>query len=354
VKKILAAGALLSGAAWLAHRRRLRRSRTFDLGGRVALVTGGSRGLGLLIARELAGRGCRVAICARDAQELDRARRILRTAGHHVLPLVADVGVSAQVEAAVRRIEEVWGPVEVLVNNASIIQVGPLATLTHQDFEAAMAANFGGSLNTVLAVLPTMRERGWGRVVNVTSIGGRVSVPHLLPYSCGKFAAVGLSEGLRAELAGTGVRVTTVVPGLMRTGSPVNALFKGDAEAEFTWFALVSSLRLTTVDPRWAARRVVDALQRGSAVVTLGWPARLAQLAHGVAPGLVSNALGVVNRMLPSAPADAGTDAVRGMELAAPLAPSWLTGAMNREARRNNEYGGSHRPTDAHAEAVGL
>src|SRR5690606_4950492 len=144
-----------------------------------------------------------------------------------------DVSDSAQVGKMLETIEAELGPVEVLVNNASIIQVGPLESQEIEDFERAMEINFWGTLHTTLAVLPEMRRRGAGRIVNITSIGGKVAIPHLLPYDCAKFAVVGFSEGLRAEVARHGISVTTVVPGLMRTGSPVNAFFKGDAEREF-------------------------------------------------------------------------------------------------------------------------
>jgi NAD(P)-dependent dehydrogenase (short-subunit alcohol dehydrogenase family) len=350
-KAALWLGVGAAAAAWVALRSGSRDR--FDLRGRVALVTGGSRGLGLLVARELLRHGCRVAICARDPEELERAREALSAAGE-VLALVVNVAHEHEVEEAVRRITEVWGPVEVLVNNAGIIQVGPLASMTRADFGDSMAVNFWGVVHPTLSVLPSMIERGEGRIANITSIGGRISVPHLLPYGCAKFAAVGFSEGLRAEVHGSGVRVTTVVPGLMRTGSPVNALFKGDREAEFSWFAVSSSLRLTTMDPRAAARRIVHALERGESNVTLGWQAKLAQLMHGLAPGAVGGALALANRFLPSANGEPERGPSRGMDLATPYAPSPLTGAMNREALRNNEYGGSHRPSDAHAEAVGL
>src|SRR5437763_6066124 len=100
-----------------------------------------------------------------------------------------------------------FGRIDVLVNNAGIIQVGPVENMTITDFENAMAVMFWGPVYATLATLPYMRQHGDGRIVNITSIGGKVSVPHLVPYSCAKFAAVALSEGLRAELASTGIRV---------------------------------------------------------------------------------------------------------------------------------------------------
>src|SRR3989440_98200 len=137
--------------------------------------------------------------------------------------------------------------------------VAPLAAMTLDDFPAAHAVMFWGTLSPTLAALPHLLKRGHGRIINITSIGGKISAPHLLPYNCAKFAAVGLSEGLRAELTGTGVTVTTVVPGLMRTGSHLRAYFKGERRKEFAWFAVAASLPGLSMDAERAAARIVAA-----------------------------------------------------------------------------------------------
>ena len=204
--------------------RALRREQV-SFEGRTVLLTGGSRGLGLVLARQFAREGARLVLCAREEVELARARNELEAAGAEVLALPCDVRDRVQVEAMVAQVHERFGAVDVLVNNAGLIQVGPLESMTEEDFAEAMDVHFWGPLYTTLAVLPEMKLRGWGRIVNVSSIAGRVSVPHLLPYSASKFALVGLSDGLRSELAQDGILVTTVCPGLMRTGSPPNAFF---------------------------------------------------------------------------------------------------------------------------------
>ena len=158
---------------------------------------------------------------------------------------------------------ERFGRMDVLVNNAGIISVGPAQAMTRQDFAEAMDVDFWGTLNPILAVLPQMRERRGGRIVNITSIGGKVSVPHLLPYSCAKFAATALSEGLRAELARDGIVVTTIVPGLLRTGSYDQALFKGDHAGEYDWFSVSDNLPGQSISAERAAREIVRATRRG-------------------------------------------------------------------------------------------
>lgn len=331
----------------------LQRRRAIDLRGRSVLITGGSRGLGLLLAREFSRRGCRVAICARSEPELENARRDLAARGAEVLATVCDVSDRDRVQDMVDRVSDRFGRIDILVNNAGIIQVGPMATMTWEDYEQALAVTFWGSVNCTLAVLPQMRVRREGRIVNITSIGAKIAIPHLLPYSAAKFALRGFSEGARAELAKDGIVVTTIVPGLMRTGSPVNALFKGRQAREFTWFSLGDALPFTSMSAERAARRIVEATRRGEAEVTLGWQARLVGLAHDLMPGATAELLGLVNRLLPGADGR-GRDAVPGMELASMLSPSPLTALMNRAARDYNQFGGEGHPAPEHARKVGL
>jgi short-subunit dehydrogenase len=177
-----------------------------------------------------------------------------------------------------------------------------------------MRVMFWGVVYPTLAVLPRMLERRGGRIVNITSIGGKVAVPHLLPYTCAKFAAVGFSEGLRAELARDGIAVTTIAPGLMRTGSALNAYFKGRAEREYQLFSVVGSLPFISMDAERAARQIVQATKRGEAERILSIPAVLLARFHGLFPGLLANLLGLANRLLPG-PDGAVQLQHRGMEL---------------------------------------
>src|SRR4051794_25580733 len=177
---------LLAGGALLAAREIRRRVSPVDLSGQTALVTGGSRGLGLLISRELARAGCNVAICARDGDELERARDDLARFGGEVETVICDVSDQLQTRRMIDRVTARFGRVDILVNNAGVIQVGPLENQTAKDFTAAMDVMYWGVVYPTLAVLPQMRARGTGRIANVTSIGGKVAVPHLLPYSSAK------------------------------------------------------------------------------------------------------------------------------------------------------------------------
>jgi NAD(P)-dependent dehydrogenase (short-subunit alcohol dehydrogenase family) len=321
---------VLAGVAGIAIARRL--AERHPRGDGVALVTGGSRGLGLLIARELVDRGFRVAICARDGVELADAQSDLAGRGAEVLAVPCDVADRGQVDGMVRSVLDRFGSIDVLVNNAGIIEVAPLAAMTVEDFDNAHAVMFWGMVYPTLAVLPHLRDRGSGRIINITSIGGKISTPHLLPYNCAKFAAVGFSEGLRAELSGTGVTVTTVVPGLMRTGSHLRAYFKGERRKEFAWFALAASLPGLSMDAERAAQRVVDVGLTGRVELILTPAAKLAVRAHGA-----------VNRLLPKA-GGADEPAVTGLVASAELDSTLLNAATTlgrAAARRFHQLGSS-------------
>jgi NAD(P)-dependent dehydrogenase (short-subunit alcohol dehydrogenase family) len=295
----LLASGLTGGAFALWRRRRQRRD---ELAGQVAVVTGGSRGLGWLVADELAQRGCHVVICARDPTELSRARHRLLRHGTDVLSVVCDVAQPAEVEQLMDEALTRYGRIDVLVNVAGIIQVGPFESFTLTDFRRALAVNFLGAVHTVLAVAPHMRGRRNGRIVNVASIGGKVAVPHLLPYDAAKFALVGFSEGLHAELARDGVSVTTVIPGLMRTGSEKYADRRTVGDSR--WFSVAARMPGLSMNARQAARRIVAAAARRETEVVLGPPARVLRIMHDLFPSLMQAALGFTNRFLPRVTAD--------------------------------------------------
>lgn len=314
----------------------LTRRHRFVLVNRVVLVAGASRGLGLLIARELVARGAKVAILARDPAALALAREDLERRGGAVIAVTCDVGEAAQVESAVQAVRERFGRIDALINVAGVIEVGPEETMTVADYEEAMRTHFWGPLHTALAVLPELRTRREGRIVNISSVGGKIPVPHLLPYSASKFALTGLSEGLTAELAKDNIRVTTVCPGLMRTGSQRNVTVKGKNAEEYAWFKVSGSLPLVSMSADRAARLIVDAMDRGDAELVTTLPAKLAVLVHGLAPGLTARMLSIVHAMLPG-PGGNGTARKFGHESESAISRSWVTRLTDRAAERNNE-----------------
>jgi NAD(P)-dependent dehydrogenase (short-subunit alcohol dehydrogenase family) len=338
--KVQLALAAALGALWAT--RQLRTGAGYSFRNKVVLITGGSRGLGLALARELAARGARLAICGRDSESLERARASLARAGADVVAVPCDVRDRRSVQELVEEVRRGLGSIDVLINNAGVIEVGPAETMSVEDYEEALGTNFWGILHPTLEVLPEMRQRGAGRIVNITSIGGKLGIPHLLPYSASKFAAVGFSQGLRAEEAEHGIKVVTVVPGLMRTGSPRNAIFRGQHRAEYAWFSISDSLPGLSISVERAARRIVLACQRGDAEVLFPAVTRVATIANALAPATTANLIRMVDRLLPGAQ---GGDPARhlGAESQSWLSPSWLTRLGDRAARKHNQLAPSQQ-----------
>ena len=332
------AGLACAGAGMYIALSRRRSSRHFA--GKVVVITGGSRGLGLALAEEFGRRGALLVLAARDREELDRAAEQLVNNGAvpseaRVLTISADL---RREQDALRMIEEAtrhFGRVDVLVNNAGIITVGPLENQTAEDFREVMDSNFFTGLYCTLAVLPQMLDRRDGAIANITSIGGKIAVPHLLPYTASKFAAVGFSEGLNAEMRAKGIRVTTVVPGLMRTGSHPNAIFTGDAAREYRWFSLGASLPGASASARHAARQIVNGVAAGSMEVSITLQAFLASRFGHVVPSLTHALLQGMNRFLPGAqPGQTGKHPGHEVSELEPL-PARIFG--RRAARRYNQ-----------------
>jgi NAD(P)-dependent dehydrogenase (short-subunit alcohol dehydrogenase family) len=326
------------GAAGTAASYYLREKRRIDFHGRTVVISGASRGLGLELARRFAREGAGVVLLAREQDELRNVANEFLARGGTATVLECDVRKPEEVKKTVEEILQRHGAIDVLINNAGIIQVGPMEHMKREDFIDAMDVHFWGPLYLMQEIIPHMKKRGGGRIVNITSIGGKVAVPHLLPYVASKFALVGLSEGLRAELSKDGIYVTTVCPGLMRTGSHLNAMFKGDHEKEFALFSIANALPLFSTSSEKAARQIIEACRRGRPEVFITPQARLLHLVNSVFPGLVAEGFGALNRILPGARGGQGDILKRGWESRSRLAPSILTRPADRAAARNKEH----------------
>lgn len=335
INKLVGAVALSVGAA--AAVRAWERRAPLDFQDKVVLITGGARGLGLVLARQLAAEGARLALVARTQAELDAATAELRASGADVLAFAADLREADQATEAVERTVAHYGRLDVLINNAGVIQAGPLAHMQVADFADSLAIHFWAPLHTARAAVPHLRAAGGGRIVNIASLGGRVAVPHLAPYAAGKFALVGLSDALRTELAAEGIRVTTVAPGLLRTGSPPNALFKGRHHTEYTLFAILGALPGLTVDAESAARQIVTACRYGVPELTIGLPAQIAAKANVLFPGATALVQQTIARLLPPPTGPQGDQARTGWDSQTAWAPSLLTHLSDTATAANNE-----------------
>lgn len=328
---------LAGGVAAVVASTVARRLRRVSFAGSSVVITGGSRGLGLEMARLFVEERARVALLARDAEALERARLDLEKRGGDVLVIPCDVTNPHEVQQAVDQVMRLRRRIDVLVNNAGIVQVAPLENLDVQDFRDALDIYAWAPLYAVTAVAPIMRRLGGGRIVNISSIGGIVAVPHLLAYTVGKFALTGLSDGLRAELAKDGIRVTTVIPGLMRTGSHLHAYFKGQHRKEYAWFSISDAFPLFSTSSRTAARRIVNACRYGDPRLIISLPATVMHAVNALFPRAYAAGTELAARLLPGPDPAHGGELHQGRESRSRFTPRVLTRLADRAAELNNE-----------------
>ena len=314
---VLGAGAITAIVSNVVRRRATGKSRR-QLSGKIVLITGASRGLGLAMAEEFGRFGAKLILTARDLQELNRARSLLVEKGaaeaDRILIVPADLRNAEEAQHLIQHATEYFGRIDVLVNNAGVITAGPVENQTIHDFHDVMNANFFSGIHCSTFVLPQMLERRNGTIVNIASIGGKVAVPHLLPYTASKFAVVGFSQGLDAELRSKGIHVLTVCPGLMRTGSHLNALFSGDAPREYSWFSLLANLPGLSATAQSAARKIVQAILSGETEIAITPQAILISRLSQTVPELTSLIMCLTNLLLPRAVRN-GAGAQRGAEV---------------------------------------
>lgn len=308
---ILHTAQILTGIAAAAAAYALKSNAPRSRPGQVVLITGGSRGLGLALAERFGRSGAKLVLAARDLEELITARHTLlnREAIHSlddVLLIPADLTDAAQAVMLIDHAISHFGRIDVLINNAGIIEVGPVENQPLAAYRRAMATNFFAALHTTHAAVPHLLRRnrvhGDAAIVNIASIGGKFAMPHMLPYVASKFALVGFSEGLHAELRHKGIRVTTVCPGLMRTGGEVHADYAGQTKKEQRWFTLAARTPILTASVRHAANKIYSAVAAGRAEITITPQAWLAARVVGIAPATTQYLASLANHLLLPSP----------------------------------------------------
>lgn len=327
---------LLVGATSLVMRL-ARGRKTLDFRGRVVAISGGSRGLGLVLARQLADGGARLALIARDRDELDRARREIESVGASCFVVVADITDESAATSAIESIAAHYGALDALINNAGVMQIGPLSHMKDADFESAMLLHFWAPLWLCRAATPHLEASGNGRIVNIASVGGRIAAPLMAPYIASKFALVGLSDALRNELGARKILVTTVCPGSMRTGSHVQIGFKGARKAEYGVLKHLIAMPGGAIEAEAAAKIVIDAMRHGDPHVTFPFPVHLAALAYAIFPNTAGVLVRLAMRFVPKSDDESGDSAIAGHDLESEMPPSKLTVLADRAVALNNE-----------------
>jgi short-subunit dehydrogenase len=264
------------------------------------VITGGSRGLGLALAEQFLKEGANVTILARDQEELDRAQAVLAEKSvRDVLTVCCDVTDPEDLKKAFEQVEERFERIDILVNNAGTIAVGPFESMEPADYEAMMKLQLHAVVHAIQLAIPSFVEHGGGRIVNICSVGGKIPVPHMSSYCAGKFALAGFSESLGIELAHHNIAVTTVYPGMMQTGSPIQAVFKGDQEKEYAWFQTGDLLPLISVSAESAAKQIVDGVRYGNSQVEFPSAISIGTKLYALFPEMYNFAMRQTVRLLP-------------------------------------------------------
>ncbi|MGB2716767.1 MAG: SDR family NAD(P)-dependent oxidoreductase [Vicinamibacterales bacterium] len=260
-------------------------------GQRRVLITGASRGIGRALAEALTKRRCTVGLVARNASDLDRLAAELQSAGGRAIPLPADVGDREQVERAVQRFTVEAGAIDVLIANAGVAWYGPFRNMPIEEAERMTRVNWLGTVYSVHAVLPGMLDRAEGHIAITSSAAGHRSFPWAAIYGATKFAQRGFLEALRHELSGTGVSVTGVYPGEVKTN-----LHDDDRANDRMpdWYRPHAA-----IPPESVADAIIEAIEQRKQAVFVPPLTRLLSIAHGISPKLANRMLRTI--MSPSA-----------------------------------------------------
>jgi NAD(P)-dependent dehydrogenase (short-subunit alcohol dehydrogenase family) len=253
----------------------------------VVVVTGAAKGIGRATALAFAAEGASVAGCDTDEAALASTLAECRALGVATLGARVDVGEAAELEAFAQRVENELGPVLVLVNNAGVGLSGGFFATEPGDWEWLLRVNLWGTIHGVRAFAPALRRRRAGRIVNVASASGFCNLPSLSAYGTTKYAVVGLSEALRAELLPEGVTVGVVCPGLVDTQILASARIRGATDAEAERRALQALYRRRGHSPETVAKAIVSAAKSGKAMVPVTSEAWLLYVMKRVAPSAV-------------------------------------------------------------------
>jgi NAD(P)-dependent dehydrogenase (short-subunit alcohol dehydrogenase family) len=304
-----AAGTMWGARTWLRSRRWI------ELRDRVIVITGSDSGFGLVQARQVAEQGAIVVLAARDARKLEAAAGAVRRDGaREVLACPTDVTNPEEAQWLIDSTIDRFGRIDVLINTAGQMLVGAEPTLTLDDLRTMMQVNFWGAVYTSRAALVPMRKARFGRIANVSSIGGRFAAPHMQPYTISKFALTGYTKSLRPEALRDNIYVTGIYPSTIRTGGRRHAWFKGNQEAEYGWFSLGDVLPGVAMSVETAARKAIRGIQGGDPEVIIGLGARFKIAIDGLMPNWSSEMMDLLERAFP-APANRDAPAIQGKDI---------------------------------------
>lgn len=255
-----------------------------EIAGKVAVVTGAASGIGRATACLLAAEGARLAISDVDREGLEQTAEKIRAAGGEVTTYLVDVANKDAVYGLADQVASTFGGADIVVNNAGVAQVARVEELSYDDFEWVMDIDFWGMVYGTKAFLPQLQVKGQGHIVNVSSIFGLIAVPTQAAYNSAKFAIRGFTEALRLEFKGTGIQVSCVHPGGIKTNIARNARFLQSTAASEREEAVSGFDRLARTTPEKAAQTIVKGIKKNKPRILIGFDARLVDWTQRLLP----------------------------------------------------------------------
>lgn len=255
----------------------------------VILITGASQGIGRATALLFARQGYDLVLAARQSDRLQAVAQEVQNLGQSAIAIPTDVKDAQQVQAMVAKALEHYSAIDVLVNNAGIYISGPVEAFSLEDWHQAIDTNLWGYIHTIHALLPHLLTRGTGTIINVSSIGGKVPLPYLVPYTTTKFAVTGLTEALHSELKPKGIHVGGIYPSIIKSDFLERAILRGkdqqDAQGRLDQLNQVLSAPVVE-KPEDVANAIWEAVRQQKEEVLVG-SANVSKAAYGVFPGLM-------------------------------------------------------------------
>ena len=261
------------------------------------LITGASQGIGRAIAQSFAENHYNVVLAARQSDRLDAAAQELEAAGHSALAILTDVKDPVQVEHLVQKAIAHYGAIDVLVNNAGIYISGAVEEFSLADWHQAIDTNLWGYIHTTHAILPHFLERQAGTLVNIGSVGGKISLPYLVPYTTTKFAVTGLTQALRSELSPKGIQVVGIYPNLIKSNFLERAIFRGkdDQDTRDRYDQVDKILKVPGIEtPADVAKAVLHAVKHKQNKDVVVGSANMATAFNTVFPSLMQKMFNVI------------------------------------------------------------
>lgn len=257
---------------------------------KVALVTGAASGIGRALSLELARWGAHLILVDRNEVGLAEVARLIRPMGREVACIGADLSTKEGINQCARRAIRQMGQVDILVNNAGIMPLGPVSAMSLPDWEKVLDINVWAPVRMNNLLLPHMISRGHGHIVNVASIAGLLPVPGMTAYVLSKFAVVGYTEALRAEISGEGIDVTCICPGFTRTGL---AQTKGYGTGGMQEFG-ARLMEIVGASPERVALQMVRAIRHRKGLSTPGTAGTILPNLMRLSPAFMTGVMGRV------------------------------------------------------------